>query len=245
LGREKEEEMRKLTYGLLAALIVCLGWVASFIIFNLKDDLSLAEDRYEQQSKLLQVQDGMLIDLAQTKDALIFENTELAANLAELEQEHYQSYQDMSSRLKEYDALFVDLSDRLTAEINKEPEVKVIEKVVTKEIPQELEDWGSAEELKTFLREHKEEVPIIGIAGEDGIVQIDGQCVGLTMSWRNYAAEHGKNLELAILTPEEYEYWFSRDIDLNHAVLLALVEKYKIYYIDPQTLKIIYSGYVP
>lgn len=233
-----------LNYLLLIVLAISTGW-STFVVVDLKDKLALSEDRYVQQAKFLKIQDEMLFDLAQTKDALIFENNELVANLAKLEQEHYQSYQDMSSRLTEYETLFVDLSDRLTAEINKEPEVKVIEKVVTKEIPQELEDWKSPEELKTFLREHKEEVPVIGIAGEDGIVQIDGQCVGLVMSWRNYAAEHGKDLELAILTPEEYEYWFNRDIDLNHAVLLALVEKYKIHYIDPQTLKLVYSGYVP
>ena len=206
------------------------------------------ENKNQEQFELSVIQDALMKDLAADIDLLYSEKSELEEEVSELEEEVpglQQTNQELTARLNKTEVLLCKVCDELTIEKNKEAEVKVVEIPVVTEIPQELEDWESLDELTSFLAEHEAEVPVIGIAGKDGIVQFDNLCLGWAMGWRDYAAQQGKNLEITALTPEEYEYWFGRDMDYNHVILLAVVDKYNIHYIEPQTLEVIHMGFVP
>ena len=114
------------------------------------------------------------------------------------------------------------------------------------EVPMDSEDWLSLDELKIFLKEHKDEAAIIGLAGRDGKVQMSGQCVGRVMGWRDLAESYGKNLEMQTLTPLEYRKWFGGKKSDNHEVLKAILKDGSaIYYISAETLVIKHAGYVP
>jgi len=203
------------------------------------------ENQSQEQFKLSviqEIQDTLIKDLATVTDLLHSEKSELEEEVLGLQQTN----QELTARLNKTEVLLGKVCDELTIEKNKEAEVKVVEIPVVTEIPQELEDWESLDELTSFLAEHEAEVPVIGIAGKDGIVQLNNfLCLGWAMGWRDYAAQQGKNLEITALTPEEYEYWFGRDVDYNHIILLAVVGKYNVYYIEPQTLEVIHMGFVP
>jgi len=129
------------------------------------------------------------------------------------------------------------------------PITKYVEKEVEviKEVPLELEDWSSLEELKQFLKEHGDELVIYALPGKDGIIQFEDQCVGFAVGCRELAAKYGKNLEVQSLNHMEYKRIFDRELKGNkyHAVCMAIVSDSELYYIEPYDFLVRFGSYIP
>ncbi len=129
------------------------------------------------------------------------------------------------------------------------PITKYVEKEVEviKEVPLELEDWSSLEELKQFLKEHGDELVIYALPGKDGIFQFEDQCVGFAVGLRELAAQYGKNLEIQVLIHMEYKRIFERELEANkyHAVGMAIVSNSELYYIEPVDFLVRLGSYIP
>ena len=109
----------------------------------------------------------------------------------------------------------------------------------------ELTDWDNIVEVRAFFNTYDDELVVGYIAGRDGIYQLNEQCVAYAIAWRNLAALKGKNLEIQVITPSVYNTTFdNRDIRKNHAILLAIVGGYKLYYIEYKPLEIRLAGSV-
>ena len=113
------------------------------------------------------------------------------------------------------------------------------------EVRQDNEDWDNVAELKEFIAEHKSEFVVVLQAGEDGIAQFDGQCVGVAIGWRELAGNYGKNLEVITVSPSEYYRVFGRAIKEYHAILMAIIKNGDLLYYEPGTGEIKKASYVP
>ena len=129
------------------------------------------------------------------------------------------------------------------------PITKYVEKEVEviKEVPLELEDWSSLEELKQFLEEHGDEFVVHALAGKDGVFQFENQCAGFAVGCRELAAQYGKNLEIQNLNHMEYKRIFDRELEANkyHAVCMAIVSDSELYYIEPYDFLVRLGCYIP
>lgn len=115
-------------------------------------------------------------------------------------------------------------------------EVQQVE--VVKEVPVELDDWTSTEELERFLAADDTDRHIILAAGPDGVVQLNGRCEDIALQLRDRAMAQGKYLSVQILHSEEYYKWYGKRLPQNnyHAVCMARIDQ-NFYIIEPDTDK--------
>ena len=118
---------------------------------------------------------------------------------------------------------------------------KIITQNVTVEVPVNLSDFSSLDELDTFLSTITPRVNIKA-TGEDNLVDICGM---IAFSVRDQAAARGKRLETEILTPAEYLKYYGRPLPSadGHVVIKALVGK-DYWYIEPAAYERWYGGAV-
>lgn len=117
-------------------------------------------------------------------------------------------------------------------------------KLAQAEQARDKKDWASLDELKKFVKDHKAEMVVKLLPGKDGIAQFDGQCVGAAMGWRDLAELYGKNLNIQIVSPAEYERAFKKKMSDYHAVVSAIIAQKDIYYFDSKDPEYIMLGAV-
>ena len=110
--------------------------------------------------------------------------------------------------------------------IVKETEVVTVNQTV---FVDKLEDWESVEELESFLNSDN----------TDEIGYGYFNCIDYCLKLRDRAAQVGKNLEINLITYDEYlkysKYFGVPEKEFEyHAIIMALVEG-KYYYIEPQS----------
>jgi hypothetical protein len=103
----------------------------------------------------------------------------------------------------------------------------------------DLEDWQSAAELKTFLDADDTDSNVIIRSQSGGSINFEGQCEDFALQLRERAAAIGKNLEIIAIDSTELNKWrayFGNIIiapGTYHALNMAIIGN-EIWYIEPQ-----------
>ena len=92
------------------------------------------------------------------------------------------------------------------------------------EVPVELEDWESLDELKQFIKVDDSDHHVYLTANSDGEIKLYDFCVSQAEHLRDEAAKVGKNLEVQVLSPQEYRRIFGSKLTYFHAVCMARVD---------------------
>jgi len=100
------------------------------------------------------------------------------------------------------------------------------------EIPQQLTDWQSMDELKEFLDEDDTDRHRFIKLNSDGRGKFNKSCVDLAEHLRDKATEYGKHLEVLVITTGEYNRVFGKSKSAYHAINLARIGDY-YYAIEP------------
>lgn len=90
---------------------------------------------------------------------------------------------------------------------------------------QELRDWDNLLELEVFLALYDE--PIEMVSGEE----LNKQCENIAFQLRDKAREWGRNLDVEILTPQEYRKYYGKYAGVHHAINKAVIGN-EMWYVD-------------
>lgn len=106
---------------------------------------------------------------------------------------------------------------------------------VTHEVPIELTDWESAEELQAFLEADDTDRRISLTTDNTGLVKFSGQCEDYALQLRDGAMTIGRHLSIQVLHPEEFKKWYPNSKEsAYHAICLARIGN-EFWYIEPST----------
>jgi hypothetical protein len=110
---------------------------------------------------------------------------------------------------------------------------EVIEEVEI-EVPVQLEDWESSDELKAFLAGDDTDKHIILSADENGVIKFNGQCEDFAFQLRDRAMAQGKYLSVISLNPHEYLKWYGKSVGSleYHAICMARIGD-ELWYVEP------------
>ena len=116
-------------------------------------------------------------------------------------------------------------------------EVLTVERVV--EIPVDLTDWSSLEELQNFLdKDDTDEVLVLVANPATGLIVFNGQCGDRAFNLRARASQIGKRLETEALTRDEYIKYYGEDGGLGendgHYINKAVIGN-MVYFVEPST----------
>ena len=105
-----------------------------------------------------------------------------------------------------------------------------------------LQDWESIDELQQFLDDDDTSDTLILVAGNNGVITLDGVCEWYALQLRDRAMSQGKYLSIQILHPKEYRKWYGEYTQDYHAVCMARIGS-ELWLIEPQTDKV-WQAYV-
>ena len=99
---------------------------------------------------------------------------------------------------------------------------------------QGLSDWDSVLELEVFLA--LDDAPLVLVADSTGKISFEGQCEDFAFQLRDRARLWGRNLDVEILTPQEFRQYYGRSGGY-HAINKAVIGN-EWWYVDKQENKL-------